>query len=135
MNQEIITALFGLGGVAIGGLATFASTYTLSKIQKKDESTALSSAIVTEVKVTLELIEAREYVENIRQIVETMEENEGMTYSFQVIVPDDYCIVYKSNADKIGLLPNTIRDKVVKFYQFLDGIICDVQPGGLIANN
>lgn len=133
MEPETLTAIVGLGGVVVGGITTFSGSFLLSWLQKREEKKAISSAILSEIRTTLQLVEARQYIEGIKEILRQLEEDEINSSTFEVIVPDDYCIIYKNNVDKIGLLPDSIRDNVVMFYQLLEAIICDVKPGGRIA--
>jgi hypothetical protein len=135
MEQAIITALFSLLGVIIGGVVTFLSTYWLARIQKNEEKKAITSAILSEIAVTLELIEARDYIPEMKRILERIESNEISGSTYEVHVPDDHSLIYKQNASKIGLLPDEFRDRVVKFHQFLEGVICDVKPGGHMSTS
>lgn len=135
MKEEIITAIPSLLGAFVGGFVVFLSTYVLWKIQKDEEKKAITSAMLTEIAATLELIKARDYVAEMRRILAQIESGQIPGSNFEVIVPDDHSLIYKQNASKIGLLPDHVRDRVVLFHQILEGIICDVKPGGHIARD
>jgi len=135
-TADILTpAYFGVAGAVLGTLASFVPTYILERLKRKHETIAVTSAIVTEVRVTLFLIEKRGYVEGIETILAALRANEYPTAKIQIFFPDDLFPIYKANLSQIGIVPAAVRDDIVRFYQLLEAAIADVRPGGHIAAN
>ena len=134
-NATLLPVYSAFGGIILGAVATFAPAYLLERLKKKDEIAAVTGAIATEIKVTLELLAKRRYVETIEKQLADLRSGKSTGATFQVMIPDDYSPIYKSHLDKVGLLPACIRNDVVTFYQLMEAAICDVRPGGLMAAN
>jgi hypothetical protein len=133
MNPQLIPVLAALGGAALGMFGSFLPTYTLECFKKKEESRSTTSAILTEIRVTLELFRHRQYLNEIESILEQFRQDKTPDSTFQVVMPETCYPIFKSQVGKIGLLPEHLRDDVVTFYQFLEAVICDVKPGGTFS--
>jgi hypothetical protein len=134
-EESLLPVYTAFGGIVLGAVASFVPAYILERIKRKDEVLAVTGAIVTEIRTTLFLVKKRRYIESIEATLKAIRDKRIPTSSFQIMVPEDYCPIYKSHVEKVGLIPSAYRDDVVAFYQLLEGAICDVRPGGLIASN
>lgn len=121
-----------LGGAFVGAVSAFIPNYITARLRERREKKSLTLAIYAEIKATIELIRVRSYLQSVQGIIEQM--NRGLIgpTTFQVIVPDDYSIVFKNNVSNIGILDPDLQVKVVQFYQLLEAVIQDVKPGGLL---
>lgn len=134
-TTSLIPVYTAFGGIILGAVASFFPAYFLEKIKTTAEIKAVTGAIVTEIKVSVFIAEKRKYIEGIEKILAALRNKEITGSTYQIMVSDDYRPIFKSHLDKIGLIPQEIRDDVVTFYQLVDAALCDVRPGGLIATN
>jgi len=121
-----------LGGAFVGAVATFIPTTITTILKEKKETKTLTLAIYAEIKAIIELIEKRSYFETTKTIVDKMEKGLRGNSTYQIIVPEEYCVVYKNNIASIGKLDSALLVKIVMFYQLIDAVIQDVKPGGLL---
>lgn len=136
MNYNILIPVFtAFGGIILGAIVSIFSAYFQERVKRSAEAKAVTLAIVTEIRVSLFLAEKRQYLERIQETLTDIQSGKIAASGFRVVVSDDYCPIFKSNLQKIGLLPSSIRDDVVAFYQLLEAAVCDVRPGGLLAEN
>ncbi|NBV24682.1 MAG: hypothetical protein EBS05_22525 [Proteobacteria bacterium] len=130
----MIPVYTAFGGIVLGAVVSIIPAFVQDHLRRKLEIRAVTSAIVTEIKVTLLLMEKRQYVQNVERILSNLRSGQIRSATFQVVMSDERCPIYKSQISKIGLLPPKIRDDIVTFYQLLESAICDVKPGGLLAS-
>lgn len=123
-----------LGGAFVGAVSTFIPTIIAARLKDKKDSKAMTLAIYAEIKAVLEIMQTRSYIENIQKIVAMMESGVSNSYTLQIIIPDEYCAIYKNNSANIGIINPLLLVKVVKFYHLLDAVIQDVKPGGILNN-
>lgn len=121
-----------LGGAFIGAVSTFIPTSITNFINNRRERKSLTFAIYAEISATVELISLRGYVGDIKSLLEKMRNGSIQHAIFQIIVPEDYCIIYKNNVTHIGKLDPNLQVSIAKFYQLLEATIQDVKPGGLL---
>jgi hypothetical protein len=134
-NQDILPVITAFGGIILGAVVSFFPPFILERIKRKDEIKAVTCAVTTEVETTIFLIEKRRYIDHIQSILLALRDGRLKSSTFQVIVPNDYCPIYKSHLSQVGLLPDAIRGDVVAFYQLIEAAIADVRPGGMLAEN
>lgn len=130
---SLVSAYIALGGAFIGAVTTFFPTYWIERYKENKEARMTTVAVITEIESVLSLLEKRQYVYSIKSILDKIRSGEISGSTYRIIVPADFCIVYKRNIERLGLLPNSIRKDVIEFHQLLDAVICDVRPGGLMA--
>ena len=124
-----------IGGAFVGAVSTFIPSIIIDYFKAKRERKSLTFALYAEVSATIKLIEFRQYIENVQDIIEKLKTGSIPSDTYQIIVPDDYCLVYKSNITKIGALAPELQIPIVQFYQLLEGVIQDVKPGGLLNSS
>ncbi len=132
-TTSLLPVYTAFGGIILGSFLSIVPVYFTEHIRRKLDSKAVTSAIVTEIRVSLLLIEKRRYVQEIGKILADLRDKKITGSTYRVVVPEHYSPVFKTNVAKIGLLPDEIRDDVVMFYHLMEAAICDVRPGGLIA--
>jgi hypothetical protein len=121
-----------IGGAFIGAISTFIPAIFIENLKARRDRKSLTFAIYAEISATLKLIEFRQYIEHIHVVIQRLKQGIIPNATYQIIVPDDYCLVYKSNISKIGTLDSNIQIQLVQFYQLLEGVIQDVKPGGIL---
>lgn len=132
-DVSLIPVYAALGGAFLGAVATYFPTYWMERYKEKKESRMITEAIMTEIAGLLSLMQRRGYVAHLEKIICDLRTGRKESSNFQIIFSDDICIIFKKNIEKIGILPHEIRKDVVYFYQLIDAIICDVKPGGFMA--
>ena len=134
-SNEWLAVYAAIGGAFVGAISTYFPTLFIEKHKVKSTSNSIKVALVTEVEVILNLIEARSYLSGIQEIINKLEQNPELTHSYQVDVPPHYSRIYQTHVSNLGLLdPKLVKD-IVSFYQLLDAIIQDIKPGGTIGGN
>lgn len=123
----LISALAGIGGA-----------YLNSNRLARQESRGVRAAILAEVAALVELAERRDYLQVLRTMaVEAREfyrENPDHPEDFTLSIPlsENYNRIYLQNAQRIGVLSADEARQVVRFYQLVDSLVCDVREGGLL---
>ena len=122
-----------IGGALVGAIAAIFPSILLERIRERRTIKAVTDSIICEVSAILTTIKHRRYLEILDQIISNLHSKPGNTQSFQVIFPDNYFKIYNANLDRINLIDDSIRIKVVIFYQLLEAVIQDAKPGGLFS--
>lgn len=125
-------ATVGALGAIGGALAAFFPNYWIARRQERQLRESVAVQIYAEIQATLELERHRKYIANVRELVTQFERNEisGATYS--VDIADDRFPVFKAQLPHLGRLPFKLQQRIVLFYQTLEGVIQDIRPGGYV---
>lgn len=130
----VSTAVVGLVGVVLGSVSSIFLSLITDKRKQKRETEQLQAALVTEIAVIVEVVQARNYRENLRKVCDHLEaQPEGTAYRFIVLVPEHYSRIYQANAGSIGRLDSEIARDIIRFHQLADAVVQDIRPGGVIA--
>ena len=124
-----------LGGAFIGAVSTFIPTTIIEYFKTRKEKKSLTLAIYSEISAILEIISFREYIKNIKTIIQKFENKSISDATFIIIIPDDYAIVFKNNISKIGIINPLLQIDIVTFYQLFEAAIQDVKPEGMLNNS
>ena len=124
-----------LGGAFIGAVSTFIPTTIIEYFKTRKEKKSLTLAIYSEISAILEIISFREYIKNIKIIIQKFENKSISDATFIIIIPDDYAIVFKNNISKIGIINPLLQIDIVTFYQLFEAVIQDVKPEGMLNNS
>ena len=127
--EDWIPTLSALIGAAVGGFSTYFATI---KVEERKSKHPVQSALVTEIEAMLEIINQREYQQSFNQAIHYLRSNRTSSFSIQVKVPDHYNRIYQENAGKIGMVSNDLASSIVKFHQFVDSVVQDITPGGVL---
>lgn len=131
--ESLFPAITALLGTVVGALASAGGGYLLERRRERSEAEAVTGAIVTEIRATLAVVRERKYLEDIEATLAKLERGELSTATFQAQLPETPYPVFKSQLGKIGVIPPSLRNDIVMFYQLLEAVICDIRPGGNIA--
>ena len=126
-----VAAVGALGAIG-GALATFFPSWLMAKHQRSEIAKSTAFQLYAEIKATLEVERHRGYIKGLREVLEAFDSEKITSWTYQVQVPDDRFIIYKSNLANIGLLPPVLQGQIVLLYQLLEAIVQDVKPGGLL---
>lgn len=123
------------GGV-IGLVSGLVSNYALEQYKTNKTARHLAQSFVGEIKALKTITGARGYKDGLKKIVEYMEST-GHPRLYQVQVRKDYFLVYKQNADKIGMLEEPLPEYLAIFYTLSNSILEDLQSlnDGTFANS
>lgn len=124
----LISALAGIGGAYLMNSNRLA----------RQESRGVRAAILAEVAALVELAERRDYLRVLRTMAVEAREfysvNPDHPEDFTLSIPlsENYNRIYLQNAQRIGVLSADEARQVVRFYQLVDSLVCDVREGGLL---
>lgn len=121
-----------IGGALVGALSSIFPSFISSWIKDKRDRKAMSLQLYAEVKAILEVAEARQYANALRQIVSSLKSGQISDRIYQIQLPDDRFPVYKNSLSNLGLLSVDLQVPIVSFYQTLEAIIQDIKPGGVL---
>lgn len=109
---------------------------------KRRDRKSVSASIIAEVVSLLQLASARGYVAMLdieRQNLalrlsgaSVFGQTEVAPAVFRLPVPENYNLIYRENASKIGYLMPSDAIEVVKFYQLIQSVLADVSEGGFL---
>lgn len=133
-----------LAGSLLGWVPLIAGN--LYKMKKSQAS--IEAALRAEVTYLLQIIEVRDYLGDFQRTADFLDaENqhrndmvevtskpyEPASVKSQILIPDDYCKVYKAHLTKLGKLPPEMAKNIVNFYGLLDSVVQDCKPGGALT--
>jgi hypothetical protein len=130
-SQPWIPVIAAILGAAVGGLVPiFVRIYEEYRARKINRN-AVANQIYAEISALLEIIDKRQYLQDIQMIVNQLTVNPNYQQTFQIQISEDISQMYKINLDRLPLLNPSLQTKIVKFYRFLDALVQDVKPGGV----
>ncbi|QXH45383.1 hypothetical protein KSS93_21260 [Pseudomonas xanthosomatis] len=122
--------------ISMGGLLTTIAVAAGGWLwQRWQERTSVRVAIVAEVLALQQIAKERNYQSTLGEVAESLlaiPEAQRSPVSLQVPIPEHYCRVYLANLGKLGYLPPRDAQLVVSFYQYMDSVVRDVTPGGIL---
>lgn len=115
----------------ITGLTAAVGPVLMHVLQARKERLAVGAALIAEVTALALIIRARRYCEDLEETIQDL--NNGLTVEyFKLPIPEEYNLIYRQNADKLGCLPADDAAKVVRFYKLLMAVMADMSPGGAL---
>lgn len=115
----------------ITGLTAAAGPALMHVLQGRKERLAVRAALIAEVTALASIIRARRYCEDLQETIQQLKQGHTVEY-FKVPIPEDYNLIYRQNADKLGCLPADEAAEVVRFYKLVMAVIADMSPGGAL---
>lgn len=111
------------------GLTAITGPLLLHFLQQRQGRETTRAALLAEVAALAALIRSRKYCEHLEESIEHI--SAGGTFdTFRVAIPADYNLIYRKNAGKLGCLSPDEAARIVRFYQEIMEVICDMSPGG-----
>lgn len=128
LSPAALSALSGLGGAVIGGLAAIGAGWFERRQEWRYAKKGLASAVAAEIGAVLDTIERRDFVNYFSEILSAWKRGERLeeTPGFVDNTPNDLSRVFSHNMDKIGMLGPAIAADTVRFYTFLEAIQTDL---------
>lgn len=133
-TNEWVQPLTALGGAVIGGLISFFPNRLLEQHKTNQEARSVRNALETEVKVLINIMLRRGYLDRIDEFLRHLKSNSG-SCRLEVKIPDHYSRVYQSHVGKIGMLDDALAESFITFHQFVDAALQDVIPGGILSKD
>jgi len=112
------TLLFGAFLATAGGFLQF-------QFSRCQERKSLKAALAAEIRAILSIVQRRDYIAGLERFIASIDARQNNLY--QVRIGRDYDIVFRSNCDKIGLLPADLAERVVQFYYLISSITQDIR--------
>ncbi|MEY4211146.1 MAG: hypothetical protein RLZ92_1527 [Pseudomonadota bacterium] len=129
-NTPVIAALVG---AAVGGLTPIiVNAFNEGRLRNNNRN-ATAHQIYSEISAILTVINQRNYIESIKDIISYIQSNPSSApHPFQVQVPNDLFHIYKANLTNLALLDPKLQSEIVVFYHYLMGLLEDIKPGGML---
>jgi len=121
-SQQLWTFLGFLAGAGV----TFVAALLPHWWQRRQEKKSIRAALAAEVRAISAIVAYRDYLDGLQRHIASIE-REQHTHLYQVRIARDYDIVFRSNCDKIGLLPADLSGSVVRFYYLVSSAVEDVR--------
>lgn len=126
MSSEVLAAI--LGALLAGGLQT-----VLAYLDRRREDEAVLVAIASEVDALCRLLRHQNYLEEVRALVEDLENGRLESAGYVVDIRSDYFSVFHSLASQLGRLKPANASLIVKFYAYCKTIVDGTRPDGVAA--
>ena len=114
-----------LGAFLAGAATAIAAVLIPICVQRHQEKRSIRAALAGEVRAILAIVERRDYLAGLERHIASIDAQHNNL--FQVRIARDYDIVFRSNCDKIGLLPADLSESVVRFYYLVSSAVEDVR--------
>jgi len=108
----------------LGAILAVGGGFLAKAIERRQDRKSLRAALRAEIQAILAIVERREYLPGLSRFVEAI--RVGSPNFFEVRIGKDYDIVFRSNCDKLGLLPPETAARTVGFYYLVSSIVEDL---------
>jgi hypothetical protein len=115
----VITGIFTL-------LASLGAGHFLEHQKHKRLRAAVKTALIAEIKALKKVAIARKYLNLLTTSIDS-------ATSVEILIPENYNPVYRSNVEHIGLLSEYDAQRIVTFHQYVQSVIQDVGPNGALS--
>lgn len=107
-------------------------------LEGRRERVGVRAALISEVVALAEVIRSRRYCEELAESAQTLRMRAHASTpfsaaepeSFQVSIPEQYNLIYRENATRLGCLDPAEAVDVVRFYQLVLAVVADMSEGG-----
>jgi hypothetical protein len=121
-SQQLWTFL----GFLAGAFVTFVAALLPHWWQRRQEKKSIRAALAAEVRAISAIVAYRDYLDGLQRHIASIEREQHI-HLYQVRIAMDYDIVFRSNCQKIGLLPADLSESVVRFYYLVSSAIEDIR--------
>jgi len=129
-QDSLIPVYAALAGALIGSAVPIAGKIFSDWRDRLPTSKAVASQLSAEIKVILDIVDARSYIPFIQQEIAKLVGIPNGKSILQIHISEDVMPIYKANLEKLHLLERDTQVKVIKFYRYLTALIEDVKLGG-----
>lgn len=117
-----------LWSALFGGILTISGTLILAWFNKsgdrKHEAQQLARALRGEIAASISIVEYRKYSQGLKQLSEWCL-SANVIGNYSVASREDYRVIYKSNAEKLGILPALMAEQISTLYTHAASILED----------
>jgi hypothetical protein len=122
------------------GLTAAAGPALLHFLEVRKERAGVRAALISEVVALAGVIRSRRYCEDLGTAAMNLRLRaqastpftEPDEEDFRPSIPDQYNLIYRENASRLGCLKPAEAVDVVRFYQLVLAVITDLSPGGAL---
>lgn len=108
-----------LAPTVVGGLlalvGSFGAIYLPSLVNRRNRRRNLAGALAGEIGSLIDLIERRDYVGHLRELIQHVEST-GKPAAFYFTARHNYFGIYQANLGSLGMLPPDLAAGVARFY-------------------
>lgn len=120
------------------GFTAAAGPAFLHLLEGRRERAGVRAALISEVVALAGVIRSRKYCQDLDEAARNLRLREmGSTpfsevkeEGFRVSIPEQYNLIYRENATRLGCLKPSEAVDVVRFYQLVLAVVADMTPGG-----
>ncbi|MBT1120766.1 hypothetical protein [Stutzerimonas nitrititolerans] len=120
------------------GVTAAAGPISLHLMDARKERAGVRAALIAEVVALAGVIRIRKYCEDLEKTAQNLSLrarasppfSPAIEEDFRVSIPDQYNLIYRENASRLGCLKPSEAVDVVRFYQLVLAVIADMSPGG-----
>ena len=131
-GSEKLIAVVGVVSALVGALAAYIPNRLMAMHQREDLRKSTAFQLYAEIRATLEIVRHRGYIESLKEVLAAFDRQEIDAWRYEVQVPDERFIIFKSNLTNLGLLPPKVQGQIVLLYQLLEAVVQDIKPGGML---
>lgn len=108
----------------LGAILAIGGGFLEKAYARRKERQSLRAGLQAEIRAILAIVQRRNYIAGITAFIEAI--GNGSTSLFEARVSTDYNVVFKSNCDKLGLLPSDLAARTVTFYYLVSSVAEDL---------
>ena len=127
MDKEVTGGLVNVVPVLVGGAIALLDGHLGVWLEHRRSRKSLARAIAGEVESILLIIEKRQYLSRLEQMI-ALQTEIRQPLPFHFSVKYNYFEVFQANAGKIGDLPSWVAGKVVSFYTIAKALLEEANP-------
>jgi len=110
--------------VIVGGIIAIGGGFIQRFCERQHDRKSLRAGLRAEIQAILDIVKRRDYVANLSSFIENIKDRS--TNFFEIRIAKDYDIVFRSNCDKLGLLPSETAARTARFYYQVSSIVEDL---------
>lgn len=119
---------------SFAALGSFAANWCLQHSRLKAKKSAVTIALVQEVKAIRDIAIQRGYHSHINEVIEHLKnQTPGTKHSMGAKIPSHYSRIYQSLTHEIGNVDAELAGQIVRFHQLTDAVVQDLVSGGALS--
>ncbi len=117
LNDAIVIAL-------ISFISSFIIQLIFRRLDRSKNIDTIQIALITEIEATLYIIKKRDYLNFLKNLTHNFKQDTPI--EININIQSDYCPIFKSNLDKIGLLNKNLVSNIVIFHTTISCLLSEI---------